>query len=174
MFISDFPQSFHDLKTLELHTTGLGITVHACGCECVCVFCPSLYVYNPPCVKKLDDWHTHTHVHVCACVMLIAWFICWNSFVTECSVDFQVLKAVKQILATSVSLIVGLYCMNIMWWSFLKILKQLLLKIRDKIFCSAYNFIFINHIQNKWLELCYIWNPLHLEVKYPVTLLAII
>jgi len=61
-----------------------------------------------------------------------------------------------------------------MCWSFLKILKHSVLEIHDKIFCSSYNFIFINHIQNKWLELCYIWNPLDLEVKFPLSLLAII
>jgi hypothetical protein len=91
----------------------------------VCVFYPSPYIYNLPCVKKLDGWHTHTHTHThtqtraYACVMLISLSICWNSFVIECSLDLQVLKSVKQNLTTSVSLIVVFiqHEHNVLIWS---------------------------------------------------------
>ena len=61
----------------------------------------------------------------------------------ECSLDFQVLKSVKQILATSVSLIVVFKQHEHNVLIFPKNFETVFLKIHDKIFCSAYNFMFL-------------------------------
>jgi hypothetical protein len=70
--------------------------------------------------------------------------------------------------------------MNIICWSFFKNFETVLLKIHDKISCSAYKFIFINRIQNKSLEITFIvwlmyWIIQNLEVKiYVLPVLSVL